>query len=390
MASKPFPFSVCKECCTGGGTVETDSLNYKGSLESTSFLPAAPSTGDMYNIETESTISVKGTEYVTRYLISCEGDIHTDTGAFVGTYDSMYDSWLDNPSEIELFDSKGNSHGVYSVMIAQNGEIQTFDGIGLEVGTDIAYFQLPNQDNNESASCDNILTVYETIEIPIMPKQKVFYNGSEWDVFAGNLSKYATKEAVEAIESRLSAVYRAKGSKDYSSDLPIEGNEIGDVWNIKNDCKNTFSAMPVTVTSVDTGYISDGGFVILYIQNISTEIYDGSSTLEGNLYDTDGEYLSWAEVLANGVLRVSTDLANLEVGNYYLEFTSEEYTQYNTVAFLEVKAGENVVWTESGWDNLGGVYNLSVYATKEEIGEIEAALNEIEALQNSYIGGDSV
>lgn len=203
MARKPFPFSVCKECCTGGGggSVVTDALTYKGSLESTSSLPSDPSTGDMYNIETESNITVKG-EGKTRYLISCEGYIHSVTGAFFGTYDSMYDSWLNSPYQIELFDSEGNSLGVYGVMIVQNGEIQTSDGIGLEVGTDIAYFQLPNQEDNENALGEAV-TVYETIEIPIMPNQKVFYNGKEWDVFSDMGNIETAIDSIIAIENAL-------------------------------------------------------------------------------------------------------------------------------------------------------------------------------------------
>lgn len=207
MASKPFPFSVCIECCTGGGggggggSVDTDALTYKGSVESTSSLPSDPSTGDMYNIETESNISIKG-EGKTRYLISCEGYIHSVTGAFFGTYDSMYDSWLNTPYQIELFDSEGKSLGVYGAMIVQNGEIQTYDGIGLEVGTDIAYFQLPNQDNNENALGEAV-TVYETIEIPIMPNQKVFYNGKEWDVFSDMGNIETALDSIIAIENAL-------------------------------------------------------------------------------------------------------------------------------------------------------------------------------------------
>ncbi len=81
---------------------------------------------------------------------------------------------------------------------------------------------------------------------------------------------------VTSLEAKITTAYKAKGSKENYADLPTEGNEIGDVWNIIN---------------------------------------------------ADSE---------------------------------------NNIA-----AGDNVVWTESGWDKLSGISDLSIYATKDEVEEVK-------------------
>lgn len=182
-----------------GGSVVTDALTYKGSLESTSFLPSDPSTGDMYNIETESNITVKGEEK-TKYLIPCSGSIDS-IGEFYSQYDAMYDSWLNQPSVLELFDNDGNSLGIGSSVICFDGTVLV-QGSGLEEGTQISYIQLPNQADNENALGEAV-TVYETIEIPVMPKQKVFYNGKEWDVFTDIGNVETALDSIIAIENAL-------------------------------------------------------------------------------------------------------------------------------------------------------------------------------------------
>lgn len=95
-----------------------------------------------------------------------------------------------------------------------------------------------------------------------------------WQVPSTTIDELA--EQVTALEAKLTTVYKIKGSKDNYADLPVEGNEIGDVWNIIN---------------------------------------------------ADSEH--------------------------------------------DIAAGDNVVWTESGWDKLSGIVDLSVYATKEEVEEIK-------------------
>ena len=211
MASKPFPFSVCKECCSsgGGGTVvDTDALKYKGSVKNTSSLPSNPSIGDMYNIEIESTITKKETK--TLHLIPVSGII--GNADFTGTYDaSSYDYWWEGRESVELFDSKGNSLGVADCYPLGNGVIATYQTDFLELTTDVAYAQLPGTQDGVTAPGD-VVTVYETIEIPIMTNQKVFYNGTEWDVFNGDMSAFATKEEIGDIKTALDYIKELQNS----------------------------------------------------------------------------------------------------------------------------------------------------------------------------------
>ena len=211
MASKPFPFSVCKECCSsgGGGTVvDTDALNYKGSVKNTSSLPSNPSIGDMYNIEEESTITKKETK--TLHLIPVSG-IVGEAKDFFGNYDQSYNYWWEYRETVELFDSKGNSLGITNCMPLQNGVIATYPTDFLELDTDVAYAQLPGTQDGVTAPGD-VVTVYETIEIPVMPNQKVFYNGTEWDVFNGDMSAFATKEEIGDIKTALDYIKELQNS----------------------------------------------------------------------------------------------------------------------------------------------------------------------------------
>lgn len=65
------------------------------------------------------------------------------------------------------------------------------------------------------------------------------------------------------------------------------------------------------------------------------------------------------------------------------EITGAEYQ-------FDVKSGDNVVWNGKIWDILAGTVDTSNFATKEDVGNIETALDNIITVQNSLIGGDGV
>lgn len=171
-------------------------LIYKGSLENTEQLPSSPSSGEMYNIETESEITVKGREK-TVYLIPIFTEID-DLRELNASYDTKYDSWLNNPSDVELFDTDGKSMGTYMALFCVDGAL-LIQGSGLDEGTTVGYFQLPNRSGDGQGES---VTVCGEETIAVMPKQKVFYNGTEWDVFCnfGDVESALTK--IDALQNR--------------------------------------------------------------------------------------------------------------------------------------------------------------------------------------------
>ncbi|MBE7042458.1 MAG: hypothetical protein E7399_03075 [Ruminococcaceae bacterium] len=186
-----------------GGKWKTPFLSYRGSLNSTGNLPEFPVMGDIYNIETESAIAVKGEAKKIR-LIPVSGGVY-EAKDFQGTYDSSYDYWWAERDTVELFDRQGNSLGIASVYTLKDGYLGTYPTDFLEPGMEVAYAQVPGTQDGDIAPGDEV-TVYEAVQIPVMPRQKVFYNGNEWDVLAGNLSTFATKEEVGNIEAALDEV----------------------------------------------------------------------------------------------------------------------------------------------------------------------------------------
>ena len=74
---------------------------------------------------------------------------------------------------------------------------------------------------------------------------------------------------------------------------------------------------------------------------------------------------------------------NKELDAENWEITAVEYQ-------FDVKSGDNVVWNGKIWDILAGTVDLSNFATKDDVGNIETALDNIITVQNSLIGGDGV
>ncbi len=180
-----------------------------------------------------------------------------------------------------------------------------------------------------------------------------------------------------------------KGSKPYYSNLPTIDNSVGDVWNVLYPSEVSIKAMPITVTDVSYEEQKD-----VFEAMGSTKNYKDFEVValehEGFIYNSNGQKV------ANGFF-VYYDggfcilyLSNIiERGDYYFYFIDESLSQYHTDFLKLYETGEDCkfIWNGNEWETFTG--NMSKYATKDEIGDIETALTEIEALQNSYIGGDS-
>ncbi len=83
---------------------------------------------------------------------------------------------------------------------------------------------------------------------------------------ATTLSGYGITDAYTKteVDSKVSAVYRAKGSKQTYADLPSSGNVVGDVWNIEQaDTSHGINAGDNVVWTADSTWDNLGGAVDL-------------------------------------------------------------------------------------------------------------------------------
>lgn len=322
--------------------INTYSLEYKGSLESTDSLPGNNSKGDVYNIETESDIAIKVQK--TKHLIPCSGAIDSG-GELFASYDETYDSWLNQDDYIELFDMSGNSLAVGVIAIRSGGQI-IIQGTGLEEGTQVYYIQLQNQADNKEAQGDSV-SLYETKNINIKPKQKLFYNGIDWDLFsdlsncaekATTLSGYGitdayTKEEVDAKDNAL---------KDDISDLKQ-----------KSIPHTTASGYPMTVTDH-----LEGEKLINY-QVYGNSVQDGTPTPE-------------------------TPIEIQSVGDLVTDGTSEHYGKYDVPVTV---CGKNLL--PNDWElgfistSSGANQSSSTYVRTKDYFAFDIS-------KNYYISSDSI
>ena len=102
------------------------------------------------------------------------------------------------------------------------------------------------------------------------------------------------------------------------------------------------------------------------------------------------KYISYADIMDNQTLWYQGEMEGwqtFQTGEYYFVF---ENATYNDTEIPLYTLGENakVVWTGDEWQPFTG--DMSSFATKEDIGNIETALDSIIAIENALIGGDSV
>lgn len=123
---------------------------------------------------------------------------------------------------------------------------------------------------------------------------------------------------------------------------------------------------------------SDGHTVVLPIVNDMFQV-PVKADMQVVLYDDSGN------ALTSGYLHFTVIQGLSE--NASVEGTDE----YNSLMELLAQVSSSMTQIEQAEKIVEKVVEAdSYFATKEDIGEIETALSEIEALQNSYIGGDSV
>ncbi len=170
-----------------------------------------------------------------------------------------------------------------------------------------------------------------------------------------------------------------KGSKLYYSQLPTTGNSVGDVWNVAYPSEISIKAMPITITDTND-MVEDVGFATAHV----TESFSEDTWLHsGFIYNSNGEKVTDAYPSSNNILEMPIFI---EIGNYYFYFIEESLQKYHTDSLkLSYETDENCkfIWNGYEWQTFTG--NMSKYVTKEELGNMEEALDAIIAIQDSLI-----
>lgn len=184
------------------------------------------------------------------------------------------------------------------------------------------------------------------------------------------------------VDAKVSSVMRYKGSKDTYAELPSEGNEIGDVWNVVGaDAENNVRAGDNFAWN-GTGWDNLGGAVVLDGYATKDDLDGKVDKVEGSRLMTSAEGEKLAGIATGAEVNVvkSVDEA---------EFTLDENGKLNIKALGQDKvtgladALAGKVSTETG---KGLSSNDYTDAEKEKLGAIEAG-SQANILEAISIGG---
>lgn len=184
------------------------------------------------------------------------------------------------------------------------------------------------------------------------------------------------------VDAKVSSVMRYKGSKDTYAELPSEGNEIGDVWNVVGaDAENNVRAGDNFAWN-GTGWDNLGGAVVLDGYATKDDLDGKVDKVEGSRLITSAEGEKLAGIATGAEVNVvkSVDEA---------EFTLDENGKLNIKALSQDKvtgladALAGKVSTETG---KGLSSNDYTDAEKEKLGAIEAG-SQANILEAISIGG---
>ena len=184
------------------------------------------------------------------------------------------------------------------------------------------------------------------------------------------------------VDAKVSSVMRYKGSKDTYAELPSEGNEIGDVWNVVGaDAENNVRAGDNFAWN-GTGWDNLGGAVVLDGYATKDDLDGKVDKVEGSRLITSAEGEKLAGIATGAEVNVvkSVDEA---------EFTLDENGKLNIKALGQDKitgladALAGKVSTETG---KGLSSNDYTDAEKEKLGAIEAG-SQANILEAISIGG---
>lgn len=184
------------------------------------------------------------------------------------------------------------------------------------------------------------------------------------------------------VDAKVSSVMRYKGSKDTYAELPSEGNEVGDVWNVVGaDAANSVRAGDNFAWN-GTGWDNLGGAVVLDGYATKDDLIGKVDRVEGSRLMTSAEGEKLAGIAAGAEVNVVKSVDDAE-------FTLDENGKLNIKALGQSKitgladALAGKVSTEAG---KGLSSNDYTDAEKEKLGAIEAG-SQANILEAISIGG---
>lgn len=184
------------------------------------------------------------------------------------------------------------------------------------------------------------------------------------------------------VDAKVSSVMRYKGSKDTYAELPSEGNEIGDVWNVVGaDTTNGVRAGDNFAWN-GTSWDNLGGAVVLDGYATKDDLIGKVDKVEGSRLMTSAEGEKLAGIAAGAEVNVVKSVDDAE-------FTLDENGKLNIKALGQSKitgladALAGKVSTEAG---KGLSSNDYTDAEKEKLGAIEAG-SQVNILEAISIGG---
>lgn len=203
--------------------------------------------------------------------------------------------------------------------------------------------------------------------------------GSKVSTLETKVGNIYTKAEVDA---KVSSVMRYKGSKNTYAELPSEGNEIGDVWNVVGaDAVNGVRAGDNFAWN-GTGWDNLGGAVVLDGYATKDDLSRKVDKVEGSRLMTSAEGEKLAGIATGAEVNVVKSVDDTE-------FTLDENGKLNIKALGQGKitgladALAGKVSTEAG---KGLSSNDYTDAEKEKLGAIEAG-SQVNILEAISIGG---
>ena len=203
--------------------------------------------------------------------------------------------------------------------------------------------------------------------------------GSKVSTLETKVGNIYTKAEVDA---KVSSVMRYKGSKNTYAELPSEGNEIGDVWNVLGaDAVNGVRAGDNFAWN-GTGWDNLGGAVVLDGYATKDDLSGKVDKVEGSRLMTSAEGEKLAGIATGAEVNVVKSVDDTE-------FTLDENGKLNIKALGQDKitgladALAGKVSTEAG---KGLSSNDYTDAEKEKLGVIEAG-SQVNILEAISIGG---
>jgi len=129
---------------------------------------------------------------------------------------------------------------------------------------------------------------------------------SEAKEYANTVSQSVLEDANEYTDSKITSIYRVKGSKEYFADLAeIENPQVGDVWNVENEYRYSGNTGEIKIYPAGTNYV--------YVKDEYAAIgrWDalGGQTVDMNLYLTKEEFMSYSTA-STAALNAKIDLVN--------------------------------------------------------------------------------